>query len=182
VTARYQVQDTAGRWVDTHMTIREKPVEPELPPHLPVGTRVWCYPKTEQGFEATVVGFRRNHFGERYGYEVTRADTGAQHGYVPQQFVVEFDENHNQKRAFAQGKQIQFRLSDARWVGIERPNWFSWIEYRIKPEPVIETSRCQCSPIGIGHVDSEKKVYVHLDATQTDGVITDVKLAKWEVK
>lgn len=160
-----------------------------MPPHFPPGTRVWCYPGTENGYEGVVERFRPNIFNStRYVYDIVG------HLSAPASHVVEFDENHNQKRALAQGKLIECRSKNPNdrtkasptnpegWYVLTHPQWLSDCEYRIKS--VVETTRCACSPIRIG-LDakaSDPKMYVHLDATKTDGVITDVKLAKWEVK
>jgi hypothetical protein len=193
-----QFKNCDGVWVDVEVpanlsfcyppeNYRVKP-EPALPKHLPAGTRVWVYPKTEHGYEATVERFRPNVFDpNKFVYEIRRTSDGFRLG-VPSQFVVEFDENHNQKRAHAQGKTLQYRIKGSPldpWrvlPAYEKPLWMAELEYRVKPAPVIETARCQCTPISIGSVDSEEKVYVQLDATRTDGVVTNVKLATWEVK
>lgn len=166
---------------------RVKPAE--LPPHFPPGTRVWCYPGMENGYEGVVERCRPNIFDStRYVYNIVGRLS------VPVNHVVKFDENHNQKRALAQGKLIECRAKNPNertkasptnpegWYVLTHPQWLSKCEYRIKS--VVETTRCACSPIHIG-LDakaSDPKMYVHLDATKTDGVITDVKLAKWEVK
>jgi len=37
--------------------------------------------------------------------------------------------------AWAEGAQIEYRSALNDWTEVDRPEWSSWVEYRIKPEP-----------------------------------------------
>ena len=37
--------------------------------------------------------------------------------------------------AWADGAQIEYKNALNIWMEVDRPDWSSWVEYRIKPEP-----------------------------------------------
>lgn len=49
-------------------------------------------------------------------------------------FFFYYDPNYTCKRAYAEGKQIQFKSTIGNWENIDCPKWNKGMEYRIKPE------------------------------------------------
>lgn len=97
---------------------------------LKVGDRVWCFPHQHFcGFEAEIAYIGKTDVAEVSGpsYPGIRL--------VRLNSMVKFDENHNQKRAYRRGKEIQFRSrgDDCDWTHISDPRWLPEYEYRIAP-------------------------------------------------
>lgn len=65
--------------------------------------------------------------------------------------------HYNEIVAWAEGKQIQLKISSGEWWDNEFPNWTA-NEYRVKPEPlpdIVETSKLFINSNGSIEVNSE---------------------------
>lgn len=122
------------------LQVAKEEIEPLVMPKA--NDRVWCYPHSDRGFEATVI------FGNENGSYCVSGPTGPSAVFVAAEDVVLFDENHNQKRAYYRdGAKLQCRErgdESSTWVDlVVPPIWDKTWDYRVKPTPVPYVKRVQ---------------------------------------
>jgi hypothetical protein len=95
-----------------------------------------------------------------------------------------YDPNYDCKRAYAEGKTIQYKQVDT-WFVVTDPGWYDDIEYRIKPEepkPRIMTYRelAEWLAKGNGQIKVGGEIHFWLDYVEgTDAMEVCYKIRRW---